>query len=301
VTLSAGDRLGPYEIQAILGRGGMGEVYQATDASSGQPVALKLIRPDCLDPNNLRLFEMEAAALARVRSPYVAQVLDAGGTAEELPFLVMEYIEGRSLAAILRERGRLSLWELGDLVHDLSLAHEAAVLHSDVKPHNIMLTTCAHGPRWKLVDFGVARLQMQDVVTDSVVAGTPQYMSPEQARGERIDTRSDVYSLSLVIYRALTGRPSFTRDDEHGEGPPDPGYYLPVSEDVGLVLRIGLAARPADRFTTMRRLGEAFAAAAEGRLDDETRAQGRELLAREPWSIPGEPARDELDPYQDHE
>jgi len=261
-------------------------------------VALKLIRRErLLEPSSLHMFESEAHALARVRSPYVAGVLDVSGISGPFPYLVMEYIEGRSLAALLRERERLTLPELKKLVADVAMglrhAHEAGILHRDVKPQNLMLTRTEDIELWKLVDFGVANLQSARgapaEIPYDMIAGTPQYMAPEQARGARADTRADLYSLCLVVYRALTGRPAFTREYDRDRGPPDPREFVTLGEDLMLALRIGLADDPHERFSSAHALGAAFEQAFEGRLDPAVRERGQALLAAAPWARPGRP------------
>ncbi|NMC69862.1 MAG: serine/threonine protein kinase, partial [Myxococcales bacterium] len=292
----SGQRVGPWNLGRLLGRGGMGEVYEARHAESGVRAALKLIRGDRVgDPVFLRLFERETAALRRIASPYVARVLDVGGLDDELPYIAMEYIAGRSLADILRERDRLAPDELRALLRDagrgLEDVHAAGVVHGDLKPRNVFRTE-AGAVRWKLADFGGARFV--DAAADDaprLVVGTAAYMSPEQAAGEAIDSRSDLFSWCLVLYRALVGRPAFTSADPaealrrlREAGPPDPRACAELPEDLVLALRLGLARRPAERFGSARELCDAFAQALDGRLDERLRRRARELLRREPWS-----------------
>jgi serine/threonine protein kinase len=201
----SGLRIGDYQLGRLLGRGGMGEVYEATARTGGARIALKLMRGDRVaQPDNLALFVEEADALGRIRSPYVARVLAVGGIEAELPYLAMEYIAGSTLADILRDRQRLSFEEAAALIRDvargLADVHAAGVLHLDLKPQNVIRTD----GRWKLVDFGVARLAGAD--HRKWVLGTPSYMAPEQAVGDPVDARSDLYSLSAIAYRVLTGR-----------------------------------------------------------------------------------------------
>jgi predicted Ser/Thr protein kinase len=294
----AGEEVGPYVLERLLASGGMGDVYEARRGHTpeAQRVAVKLIRRERADEAlSLALFEEEAAVLARVQSPYVAAVLGVSGSGDALPYIAMELIEGATLATILRERGRLSMDEVRALVRDVSeglrAVHAAGVIHRDLKPHNVMLTTSRDGARWKIVDFGVA--QLHDLVSAgaALVAGTPSYMAPEQALGERVDARADLYALCLVAYRALSGRPAFTGDDRvaiatsaRAFGPPDPTQWAPIPRDVELALRLGLASRPEERFGTARELGKAFDAAFEGRLEPKHRARAEALLARMPWS-----------------
>src|SRR5690606_34547789 len=151
----------------------------------------------------------------RVESPYVARVLDTGG-ADALPYTAMELLDARDPASTLREPGgeRSPPPALRAMTADLSTglqaAHDARVGHRDLKPHTALRTRGVEGPRWKLVDFGIAILELGGARTvREGIVGTPQYMAPEQATGGSVDERADLYSLSLVVYRALVGRPAF--------------------------------------------------------------------------------------------
>jgi serine/threonine-protein kinase len=276
----------------------MGDVYDAVGPESGQRAAVKLIRRDrAADPRSLALFAAEARALSRVRSDRVASVLEVGGIGAEVPFIAMERVEGRTLALVLQERGRLALPELRVLVRDvaqgLADVHAAGVFHRDIKPQNIAQTGDGANVRWKILDFGVAQIHDLVGAARSTVAGTPRYMAPEQALGEAIDARADLYSLCLVTYRALTGRPAYLGWNRLDiaraaltQPAPDPRWYATVPKQVELVLRVGLAARREDRFSAAAELGAAFEAACDGRLSTYHRARAEALLAREPWSDP---------------
>jgi serine/threonine-protein kinase len=187
----------------------------------------------------------------------------------------MTYVEGQSLAQLLRERERLPLAAVASLVRDVASGlhdvHDAGLVHLDVKPSNVMLTEAVEsGSRWCLVDFGVARLVAG--AAPGAIAGTSGYMAPEQALGGEIDARADLYSLCLVIYRALTGRPPFPGTERVAlaeaarRGPPDPRTLVAISEDLVRFLRIGLAADPADRWPSAAALRVAFERALEGQL-----------------------------------
>ncbi len=298
--LFTGATIDGYRLERLVASGGMGEVYEAsrTDDPSAPRVAVKLLRRDrASEPLSLSLFEDEATVLARVESPYVAKVLAMSPPAAELPYLVMELIDGASLATMLRARQKLSEGEVRGLVRDvaegLRAVHAAGIVHRDVKPHNVMLTTSREGARWKIVDFGVA--QLHDLVSASaaVAAGTPSYMAPEQALSERVDARADLYALTLVAYRALTGRPAYVGEDgvqiamaARAEGPPDPKLWLPLSLDLERALRVGLAAHAEDRFRTAGEMKRSFEQAFDGKLDPKMRARADHLLLREPWARP---------------
>ena len=291
--LFSGLSLGGYEVGRMLGRGGVGEVYEAVHAASGQLVALKLLRRErASEAWHARRLRSEATALRLVHSAHVARIIDAGDLEGDIPFVAMEFIPGTSLADLLRRRGAIDARAAGELVRDvgsgLEDVHRAGVLHLDVKPGNLI--RAAGGSGWRLVNFGTAQL-VDTGGALPVVSGTPSYMSPEQARGAALDRRSDLYSFCLVLYRALTGRPAFAiRDPADVEsaaaaGPPDPRAYAELSADLESVLRIGLARLPSDRFDNAAELRDAFAAALEKQLPAALRRRGAELLAREPWSM----------------
>ncbi|MGE0784749.1 MAG: serine/threonine-protein kinase [Sandaracinaceae bacterium] len=292
--LFAGQNVGRFTLRARRARGGMGEVYDAIDPETDEVAALKLVAVDVVeDPGALQQFAHEVTALRRVESPYVARVLDAGGLESGLPYVAMELIDGPSLAETLRQRDRLTREELGDLIRDvcagLRAIHASGVVHRDVKPQNILRATGEEGAPWKIVDLGIALID--GVVrpdADLSVVGTPPYMAPEQFEGASIDARADLFAFSLILYRALTGRPAFGRvrvaDDGRYVSPPSPRAAAAVSRDLELFLRIGCARRPDDRFRDVDELERAALAALDGTLDRATRARAAELLDREPWS-----------------
>ncbi len=281
--LFTGTTIGGYVVEKLIGRGGMGEVYEAR--RDGAAVALKVIRADKIQPESLRRFAREANALRQVDSPYVARVLEIGSD-ERVPFLAMELVEGVTLAELLRESERLDVAAARSMVRDISRGledvHRASVLHRDVKPSNLVRTATG----WKLVDFGVAKfLDAPSETTGNLVIGTPPFMAPEQLTGASIDERSDIFSFCAVIYRAMTGRSAWTTATALAAKrtqPADPTGA--VSADVACALRIGLATRREDRFASCVDLGAAFDAAFDGRLDDGYRRRALGILAREPWS-----------------
>lgn len=287
--LFTGSRIGTYEVGRLLGRGGMGEVYVAS--RDGIEVALKVIRADRAgSAANLKRFAREAEALLRVESPYVARVLDVGTEDGRLPFLAMELVAGSSLAEQLHGSERLELpvarQMCRDVARGLADVHRAGVVHRDIKPHNLVLTAIDGSPRWKLVDFGIAKIDgAVQATTGQVIVGTPAYMAPEQLAGRPADARSDLYSLCLVVFRVLAGRPAFSnnRAIQTGQHPPDPCRVPDVPADVGLALRIGLATSPADRFASASDLEAALDAAFAGRLDAAIRDRAHALRVQEPW------------------
>jgi tetratricopeptide (TPR) repeat protein len=224
MSLSAGTRLGPYEIVSAVGAGGMGEVYRARDTRLDREVAIKVLSSGLTSSDLAReRFQREARTVAALHHPHICAIYDVGETPEQQAFIVMEFLQGETLEERLR-KGRLELPILLEtaiaLADALAAAHAAGIVHRDIKPANVFLT--AWGP--KLLDFGVAktapRVAGANSVTQTDVArpmltgegaavGTLAYMSPEQLRGDDVDARTDVFSLGLVLFQMATGRPAF--------------------------------------------------------------------------------------------
>ena len=227
MSLPAGSRLGPYEILAPLGAGGMGEVYRARDSRLGRDVAIKVLPSSFSnDPDRLRRFEQEARAAGLLNHPNVTAVYDIG-TVDGAPYVVSELLEGETL------RARLSGGALGprravdyaiQIAHGLSAAHEKGIVHRDLKPENLFVTKDG---RVKILDFGLAKLTQADSsgpqtnlptapvnagTEPGMVLGTLGYMSPEQVRGRTADARSDIFSFGAILYEMLSGRRAFQRD-----------------------------------------------------------------------------------------
>lgn len=205
-----GTRLGTrYRIVALLGRGGMGEVYRADDLELGQSVALKFLPPGvATDPHELARFRNEVRVARQIAHPNVCRVYDIG-EAEGHVFLSMEYIDGEDLSAVLRRMGRPTEDKACEIARQVALglaaAHEAGMLHRDLKPANIMID--GRG-RARITDFGLAGLAVE-LARDGQIAGTPAYMAPEQFADGTVSVRSDVYSLGLVLYELFTGKRAF--------------------------------------------------------------------------------------------
>ena len=287
--------IGGYTLAEVLGRGGMGEVYRGENAVTGEVAAVKLLHPDILaDPDHVRRFAREAELAGQVDSPYVARVLGSG--LSPLPFVAMELLVGRDLAALLRKTPRLSVGQVAEVVDHaaraLTALRKAGIVHRDLKPHNLFATEQGGHRVWKLLDFGVSKQETAGAtLTRGALVGTPSYMAPEQAQMLSVDHRTDLYALTSVAYRALVGRAAFVGEDVAGViynvvhvPPPQPRAQARVPEDVELVLAIGMAKDPADRFATAEELAAAFGAAARGQLDATTRERGRRVLAKYPWS-----------------
>ena len=221
---------GRYELTGLLGRGGMAEVRKGTDVRLGRVVAVKRLRTDLAsDPTFQARFRREAQASASLNHPSIVAVYDTGqemstdGSDVAQPYIVMEYVAGRTLREILRE-GRKILPEraleiTSGVLAALDYSHRAGIIHRDIKPGNVMLTP---GGDVKVMDFGIARAisdASSTMTQTAAVIGTAQYLSPEQARGETVDSRSDVYSTGCLLYELLTGRPPFV-----GESPVSVAY-----------------------------------------------------------------------------
>ena len=205
--------LGRYRIVKEVGRGGLGVVYQAYDETLGRAVAIKVLRGDRGDGNDRRQLAREARHAARFRHDHVVVVYAVEESPEGLPFIVMEYIPGPSVAELLRERMRLDPRHAAELAaqaaRGLAAAHEAGLIHRDIKPANILFDPATG--RARIVDFGLAHIaEAPGSIGEGTLVGTPSYMSPEQARGQgQVDARTDQYSLGASLYEMLTGEPPF--------------------------------------------------------------------------------------------
>jgi eukaryotic-like serine/threonine-protein kinase len=223
VSLGPGSRLDAYEIVRPLGSGGMGEVWLATEVRLGRKVALKFLPADLTrDPTRIHRFEREARAASALNHPNVCTIYALGETDEHQYYIAMEYVEGETLGQRL-VTSRLSIREALDIAIQvaaaLSVAHATGIVHRDIKPENVMLRPDGVV---KVLDFGLAKLAAAasagtatrtelGVHTDAgKVVGTPAYMSPEQARGQQVDARTDIWSLGVMLYEMVAGRSPFT-------------------------------------------------------------------------------------------
>jgi serine/threonine-protein kinase len=290
--------LGSYRLGVVIGRGAMGEVYDAVHTETGDPAAVKLLHPAVgMDTGHLTRFLREAQAAAKLRSPNVVALYEVSDRESAIPFLAMERLEGYDLSTLLRERnklGRAQIVELiGHVARGLDVAREAGVVHRDIKPQNLFLAHSGAQRLWKILDFGVSTLgDHQGTLTQGNVVGTPVYMSPEQARGERVDYRADLYALAAVAYRVITGRPPFGGKDlpailynvvyKMPERPTRLADDLP--RDVDRALAIGLAKSPRDRFNSAADFADALDAALRGELDTALRRRADSLLVDRPWA-----------------
>jgi eukaryotic-like serine/threonine-protein kinase len=263
---------GRYELEDLLGRGGMAEVRRAVDTRLGRPVAVKQLRADlATDPTFQARFRREAQSAAGLNHPNIVAVYDTGEetdpqTGVSIPYIVMELVEGPTLRDVLRD-GRKILperaLELTQGVLDaLGYSHKAGIIHRDIKPANVMLTPTGGV---KVMDFGIARAVADTSATmtqTAAVIGTAQYLSPEQARGETVDARSDIYSAGCLLYELLVGRPPFIGESpvsvayQHVRETPVPPSQLDpvVTPDIDAVTLKALAKDPADRYQSAREM-----------------------------------------------
>ena len=279
-----------YEVGDLIGRGGMAEVHIGHDTRLGRTVAIKILRADLArDPSFQARFRREAQAAASLNHPSVVAVYDTGedlitevtGVVSHVPFIVMEYVEGHTVRDILRDGQAVPIEEAVEItagvLSALGYSHHAGIVHRDIKPANVMLTPTG---AVKVMDFGIARAIADSAATmtqTQAVIGTAQYLSPEQARGEKVDARSDLYSTGCLLFELLTGRPPFMGDSpvavayQHVREPaPTPSS---LASDVPEALdRITLKALAKDRDSR-------YSTAAEFRADLEAAQRGGQVSA----------------------
>jgi eukaryotic-like serine/threonine-protein kinase len=264
-----GQRLGVYEVQGRIGAGGMGVVYRALDTNLNRPVAIKVLSEGVADPAARRRFQREAQTASSLNHPHILTVHDAGEV-NGRQYLVTELVDGGTWRDWTQgaTRGWRPIVELLTGVADaLATAHQAGILHRDIKPENILITKTGYA---KLADFGLAKLHEQAPADDEatqtdlrtragVIVGTAAYMSPEQAMGQSLDARSDIFSFGVVLYEALSGRRPFTGTSDvsvvraivHRDAEPLPEDVPPPLRSI---VEKALEKDPADRFQSMREL-----------------------------------------------
>ena len=258
---------GRYELGGLLGRGGMADVRVGRDLRLGRPIAIKMLRSDlAADETFQERFRREAQSAASLNHPAIVAVYDTGETTDShgnhIPFIVMELVEGQTLREILRENRKIlperALSITADVLSALDYSHRAGIIHRDIKPANVMLTPDG---KVKVMDFGISRAisdTSSAMTQTAAVIGTAQYLSPEQARGETVDARSDIYSTGCVLYELLTGRPPFVGDSpvsvayQHvrEEARPPSQLNPDVSVAVDNVVAKALAKRVDDRYSS---------------------------------------------------
>ena len=279
---------GRYELDGVVGRGGMAEVYRARDIRLDRIVAIKTLRTDLARDQIFQArFRREAQSAASLNHPSIVAVYDTGEdmtSGVPVPYIVMEYVDGRTVRDLLQEGHRLlperSLEIIDGVLRALDYSHQAGIVHRDIKPGNVMVT---RNGDIKVMDFGIARAMSdaQATMTQTAqVIGTAQYLSPEQARGERVDSRSDLYSTGCLLYELLTGRPPFTGDSpvaiayQHvRENPVPPSRVDPdVPPWADAIVLKAMAKAPGDRYQT----------AADMRADLQRAASGMPVAAAPP-------------------
>ncbi|WP_438013555.1 serine/threonine-protein kinase [Sorangium sp. So ce315] len=280
-TIAAGDALpagavvGGYRLDEVRLAGGFGVVHRAWPIGGGAAVALKVLRRELsLLPAMLRRFQQEAEVLARLRHPAIVEVRGVGALDDGRPYIAMEWVEGRTLAAELRARGALSPAEAVALLEEvggaLAAAHAIGVVHRDVKAQNVMILPAAGGGGArgvKLVDFGIAKLLHAPASGarggkhSSLIVGTPLTMAPEQILGAAVDARTDIYAVGLLAYQLVTaelpfqGANAVETEEMHLRAPPPlPSERAPVSAAFDAVVRRCLAKEPADRYASVPEL-----------------------------------------------
>nr|WP_296067149.1 Stk1 family PASTA domain-containing Ser/Thr kinase [uncultured Actinoplanes sp.] len=277
---------GRYQVGELLGYGGMAEVHRGRDLRLGRDVAIKMLRTDLArDATFQERFRREAQNSAALNHPAIVAVYDTGeeisSTGEKLPFIVMEFVNGRTLKEVLAQEQRLqprrALEIIADICAALEFSHRHGIIHRDIKPGNVMIT---QNGQVKVMDFGIARALASGATTmtqTSAVIGTAQYLSPEQARGEAVDARSDVYAAGCVLFELLVGHPPFVGDSpvsvayQHvREDPRAPSDLNPeVPPDVDAIVLKALAKNPLNRYQS----------AQEMRADALRAVSGRPVLA----------------------
>ena len=282
---------GRYELDGVVGRGGMAEVYRARDIRLDRIVAIKTLRADLARDQIFQArFRREAQSAASLNHPSIVAVYDTGedmATGLPVPYIVMEYVDGRTVRDLLQDGHRLlperSLEIIDGVLRALDYSHQAGIVHRDIKPGNVMVT---RNGDVKVMDFGIARAMSdaQATMTQTAqVIGTAQYLSPEQARGERVDSRSDLYSTGCLLYELLTGRPPFTGDSpvaiayQHvRENPIPPSRVDPdVPAWADAIVLKAMAKSPADRYQT----------AGDMRADLQRAASGLPVAAAPPTRV----------------
>jgi beta-lactam-binding protein with PASTA domain/predicted Ser/Thr protein kinase len=279
-----------YEIGGVLGRGGMAEVHRGRDLRLGREVAVKVLRSDLArDPSFQVRFRREAQAAASLNHPAIVAVYDTGEdrtTTGATPYIVMEYVEGETLRDVLRREGRLdperAMSLAADICGALDFSHRNGIVHRDVKPGNVMITPQG---TVKVMDFGIARAVSDSAATmtsTAAVIGTAQYLSPEQARGESVDARSDVYSMGCLLYELVTGAPPFTGDSpvavayQHvREDPKLPSSINPqIPRELDAILLKAMSKNPANRYQSAAEMRNDLLRALAGQRVEATPVMG---------------------------
>ncbi len=270
-----------YSIVRVVGEGGMGRVYEARHTRiGGKRFAVKLLHPEYARlPEVLSRFQREAEAAASIESAHVGDVYDIGKTDDGRPFMVGEFLEGRELAEFVRERGRLEVQPAVRIVRQickaLAAAHAKGIVHRDMKPENVFLTGDLTSPTAKVIDFGISKVKEAgggpSLTKTGMIMGTPSYMAPEQAKGEHVDHRVDIYAAGAILYELVTGKRPFDRADPTAtimavllEEPERPRVLNPsLPEGLEMVIQRAMAKNADARYQTMDELEHELSTFAE--------------------------------------
>ena len=277
---------GRYQVESVLGQGGMGVVFRAVQTSVQRPVAMKTLHPQlAMAPTFFERFKREAEIASRLHHPNIITIFDFGRTADGTCYYVMEMLEGVSLRQRVKNDGPMTLRQAAAVIEQATLgvghAHKQHVIHRDLKPHNVMLSLIDGNEYVKVLDFGLVKAMEQEeeeqLTSTGQVLGTPQYMPPEQAGGERVDHRSDLYSLTGVFYYCLTGHSPFGANTVRKalqasltQKPPTIATYrkgAPVPDAIDRFCQKGLEAEPDARFQSAEEFIESLHAALSGTPD----------------------------------
>lgn len=288
--------LGGFQLGDVIGRGAMGEVYEAFRVSTREPAAVKVLLDHVLaQPEQVQRFHREAKLAASLEVVNVVRILAVADVDAAIPYIAMERLRGLDLADWLREHRRMSMSRLLGMIRQIGVGLAAArakgIVHRDLKPRNVFLCKEGDQETWKLLDFGVSKLVNEDhTLTREKIIGTPTYMAPEQVTAGKVTHRTDLFALGVIVYRAMTGRPAFAGDSEgqilykvvHSM-PPRPSEVVPVPSAVDDVMAIALAKDAADRFDSAEELADALEAASQGVIDPALSARAEGILAQHPW------------------
>lgn len=299
---------GRYKVGELIGRGGMADVFEGVDLRLGRKVAIKLLKSDLASDESFESrFAKEAQASAKMAHPTIVRIYDAGeesstdsnGSQIKTPFIIMEYVNGRLLRDIMHDK-KLSLKEAVDfakgVLSALEVSHKAGIIHRDIKASNIMIT---NDGQVKVMDFGIARAIADSSETQAHTAGivgTAQYFSPEQARGEVVDSRTDLYSMGVLLYEMLAGRPPFKGDTavsvayQHvSEKVPLPSEHNPeITPELDQVVLNALAKDREERFQTAEEFREHLLAAVRGESIPKTGFTPKTTVVSEQKALPTE-------------
>ena len=291
---------GRYRLGERIGTGGMADVRKGVDVRLGREVAVKVLRPDLArDPSFQARFRREAQAAASLNAASIVSVYDTGEDPHGVPYIVMEFVAGRTLRDVIHDEGRLlpqrALELTADICAALEVAHAAGIVHRDIKPANVMLTPSG---QVKVMDFGIARAaaDTSGATQTAAVIGTAAYLSPEQARGDHVDARSDLYSTGCLLFELVSGVPPFTGDSpvavayQHVREQPEPpsAYDGTLPPEVDAVVMKAMAKDPGQRYQSAAEMREdllrarAGQAVAAPRLVEDVAVAGRSAVLVDP-------------------